>query len=99
MAATTPITTDVSDHRATVWVPRVRGDGTPLDESIRDCWATQQRIQHARDLPIWENMTYVDKPPFARSEAQAFRALRQWVEGLYEAARNGATAPRGALVK
>jgi hypothetical protein len=94
LASTTPVSTEISDHRCTVWVPRARGDGSLLEASIRDRWAEQQRVQHARDVPIWENMTYVDKPPFARSEAETFRALRRWIERHYaEAARRGAPTP------
>lgn len=103
LASTTPVTTETSDHRCTVWVPRRRGDGSPLDESIRDRWAEEQRVQHARDLPIWENMTYVAKPAFARSEAETFRALRRWIERHYaeaggdgDANGDGARVPRAA---
>ncbi len=83
LAATTPIDEQTSDHRATVWVPKQRGDGTPLDEAVRDRWAKQQISQHAADFPVWENMTYVAKPPFAATEVRSFRALREWIEGQY----------------
>lgn len=83
LASTTPIDAGTSDHRATVWVPKLRGDGSPLDESVRDRWANQQRTQHVADFPVWENMTYIERPPFAQAEAKAFRALRSWIEGLY----------------
>src|SRR5258707_3902454 len=53
-----------------VWVPRIRGDGTPLDESVRDRWAKQQISQHCADFPVWENMTYIAKPPFAATEVR-----------------------------
>jgi 3-ketosteroid 9alpha-monooxygenase subunit A len=86
LASTTPIDPHTSDHRATVWVPRRRGDGSALDESIKDRWARQQTTQHAADFPVWENMTYIERPPFARAEAKAFRALRGWIEGLYPTA-------------
>jgi 3-ketosteroid 9alpha-monooxygenase subunit A len=83
LATTTPIDVHTSDHRAAVWVPRTRGDGSALDETIRDRWAHQQRSQHAADLPVWENMTHVDRPPFAKAEAKSFRALREWIEAQY----------------
>ena len=83
LASTTPIDRHTSDHRATVWVPKVRGDGSPLDESIRDRWARQQMHQHTADFPVWENMTYIAKPPFAATEVRSFHALRQWIEGQY----------------
>jgi nitrite reductase/ring-hydroxylating ferredoxin subunit len=88
LATTTPIDLHTSDHRATVWVPRTRGDGSPLDERIRDRWATQQRTQHAADLPVWENMSYIARPPFAQAEAKAFRTLRRWIEGRYPRPRD-----------
>lgn len=83
LAATTPVDEHTSDHRATVWVPRRRGDGSPLDENIRDRWAKQQISQHSADFPVWENMTYLAKPAFAATEVKGFRALRQWIEGQY----------------
>ena len=86
LATTTPIDLHTSDHRATVWVPKTRGDGSPMDESLKERWASQQRTQHAADLPVWENMTYVERPMFAAAETRNFRALRRWIEGLYPAA-------------
>lgn len=83
LASTTPVDEHTSDHRATVWVPKLRGDGAPLDESVRDRWARQQIGQHAADFPVWENMTYIAKPPFAATEVRSFRALRNWIEGQY----------------
>jgi 3-ketosteroid 9alpha-monooxygenase subunit A len=83
LSATTPIDRHTSDHLATVWVPKVRGDGSPLEEGIRDRWARQQMTQHAADFPVWENMTYIAKPPFAATEVRSFHALRQWIEGQY----------------
>jgi 3-ketosteroid 9alpha-monooxygenase subunit A len=83
LQTTTPVTRRTSDHRASLWVPRKRGDGSPLDEKLRDRWAKQQFTQHERDFPVWENVTYIAKPPFAATEAVAFRALRRWIENLY----------------
>lgn len=86
LQATTPIDMRTSDHRATVWVPRTRGDGSPMEEKYRDRWANQQVVQHAADLPIWENSFYLDKPLYTRSESRVFRAFRQWADELYAAA-------------
>jgi 3-ketosteroid 9alpha-monooxygenase subunit A len=83
LASTTPVDEHTSDHRATVWVPKVRGDGSKLDASVRDRWARQQITQHSVDFPVWENMTYIAKPPFAATEVKSFHALRQWIEGQY----------------
>jgi 3-ketosteroid 9alpha-monooxygenase subunit A len=87
LASTTPIDHHRSDHRATVWVPRRRSDGSPLDEAIRDRWAKEQFSQHAADFQVWENMTYVAKPPLARSEGASFRALREWTHAQYPGAQ------------
>jgi hypothetical protein len=83
LASTTPVDQHTSDHRATVWVPKVRRDGSPLDENIRDRWARQQMSQHPADFPVWENMAYIAKPPFAATEVRSFNALRQWIVGQY----------------
>ncbi|GAB3200673.1 Rieske 2Fe-2S domain-containing protein [Nocardioides hungaricus] len=83
LAATTPVDHETSDHFATVWVPRLRGDGSELTPALRDRWSRQQISQHAADFPVWENMTYVQRPPFARDEAAAFRALRAWCDQFY----------------
>ncbi|GAB3200704.1 Rieske 2Fe-2S domain-containing protein [Nocardioides hungaricus] len=83
--ATTPIDATTSDHRATVWIPKTRGDGSPLDEKLRDRWTKQQFSQHEADFPVWENMTYISRPPFARDESFPFRALREWCKQFYVA--------------
>lgn len=85
LTATTPIDRYTSDHRSTVWVPKSRGDGSELTSEIRDRWTNQQFSQHASDFPIWENMKYVARPPFAREEAKAFRALREFCRKFYVA--------------
>ncbi len=94
LAATTPVDLNTSDHRATVWVPRKRGDGSDLDEGIRDRWARQQITQHEADFPVWENMTYIAKPAFTATEVRSFHALRRWIEDQYLSA----DAPAGASV-
>lgn len=84
LSATTPVDEFVSDHRCTVWVPRKRGNGADLDEAIRDRWTRQQKIQHAADLPIWENMAYIGNPPYVFDEVGIFRAFRKWAMPHYE---------------
>jgi 3-ketosteroid 9alpha-monooxygenase subunit A len=85
LTATTPIDREHSDHRATVWVPKVRGDGSVLDAGLRDRWTRQQFSQHQADFPVWENMTYIARPPYAHKEAASFRALRTWCRQFYVA--------------
>lgn len=83
LASTTPIDRHTSDHRATVWAPRTRGDGSEMTEELRDRWGKQQIGQHEADFPVWENMKYIAKPPFAATEVKSFHALRQWIERQY----------------
>ncbi|MFF3874554.1 Rieske 2Fe-2S domain-containing protein [Streptomyces sp. NPDC001978] len=83
LAATTPVDRETSDHRATIWVPRKRGDGSDMSENFRDRWAKQQISQHEADFPVWENMTYIAKPAFTATEVRSFHALRRWIEGQY----------------
>jgi len=88
LASTTPIDRNTSDHRATVWVPRKRGDGSDMDETLRDRWAKQQISQHEADFPVWENMTYIARPAFAATEVKSFHALRRWIEDQYRSEGN-----------
>jgi nitrite reductase/ring-hydroxylating ferredoxin subunit len=36
-----------------------------------------------QDFPIWENMTYLDRPHFASEEAKPYSALRRWAAQFY----------------
>lgn len=36
-----------------------------------------------QDFPIWENMTYLDRPHFAAEEAKPYSALRRWAAQFY----------------
>lgn len=36
-----------------------------------------------QDFPIWENMTYLERPHFAAEEAKAYSALRRWAAQFY----------------
>ena len=81
---TTPVTPHLTDVRITVWVSRTRGDGNPLSADIRDRWVRQQHGQVEADLRIWEHQTFVDRPPFAKSESEPMRAFRRWAKAFYE---------------
>jgi hypothetical protein len=43
-----------------------------------------KKIQHAADLPIWENMAYIGNPPYVFDEVGIFRAFRKWAMPHYE---------------
>jgi 3-ketosteroid 9alpha-monooxygenase subunit A len=79
----TPIDETTADVRLSVWVPTVRPNGEPLPERIRAAWVKQQRSQTEADLLIWENQTYVDRPPFLKSEADAMKAFRAYSARWY----------------
>jgi phenylpropionate dioxygenase-like ring-hydroxylating dioxygenase large terminal subunit len=36
-----------------------------------------------QDFPIWENMTYLERPHFAAEESKAYTALRRWATQFY----------------
>jgi 3-ketosteroid 9alpha-monooxygenase subunit A len=84
LAGYTPIDAFSIDARLTVWAPRQRSDGSPLDESLRDRWFKFQKGQIESDIQVWANQTYVERAPFASTESKAMRALRQWSEQFYE---------------
>jgi phenylpropionate dioxygenase-like ring-hydroxylating dioxygenase large terminal subunit len=83
VAATTPVTHGVSDHRATVWVAGNRKDGSEVDAELRARWAKQQFEQIAADFVIMEHLSYRVRPALAREEIAATRALRKWADRLY----------------
>lgn len=85
MLGVTPVDTDHSDVRVSVWVPRTRGDGSDLTEKIRDRWINEQHGQVESDLAIWTNQTYVAKAPFVQAESPGLRAYRQWSRRFYPA--------------
>jgi 3-ketosteroid 9alpha-monooxygenase subunit A len=85
MLGVTPVDIGRSDVRVSVWVPRTRGNGTELGESIRDRWIAEQHGQVESDLLIWTNQTYVAKAPFVPAEAAGLRAYRQWSRQFYPA--------------
>lgn len=80
----TPLTPTTADVRLTVWAPRTRADGSPLDERTRDRWFSQQRSQVEADLLIWTNQTYIAKPPYLAHESAAMRAFRTYAAGFYD---------------
>jgi 3-ketosteroid 9alpha-monooxygenase subunit A len=83
LAATTPVTSDTADVRATTWVPVTRSDGAEMTAELRDRWVGQQNQQTEADLVVWENLRYVAKPPLVGDEAAPMRALREWADRFY----------------
>jgi phenylpropionate dioxygenase-like ring-hydroxylating dioxygenase large terminal subunit len=83
MLAATPTSPDTTDIRATIWIPRTRGDGSPMDEKIRDRWVRFMHHQIESDMIIWNHQTYVERPPLAKSESGPMRSFRKWSRQFY----------------
>ena len=79
----TPTSAETMDVRATIWVPRCRGDGTVLSEQIRDRWINFMHKQIESDLEIWNHQTYVHSAPLAQSEQDPMRLFRRWSQQFY----------------
>ncbi|HEU5384532.1 MAG TPA: Rieske 2Fe-2S domain-containing protein [Streptosporangiaceae bacterium] len=80
--------TPLDEHNSEVWaaavVPRQDDDA---GEHALGRWGTRLVSEmfksHDQDFPIWENMTYIAHPPYARVEAACHRPLRQWASSFY----------------
>jgi nitrite reductase/ring-hydroxylating ferredoxin subunit len=82
----TPIDGERSTLRTSVWSV----DTGPDLQQVAD----MQCAEFAKDVVIWENMRYVDRPPLVPEEARAFKALRKWASQFYDAdVSNGAARP------
>lgn len=85
IASITPIDDEYSDFRHTNLVPQDKqaegGDGLiPVGRAARRI-ATMTE-QGTRDVPIWDNMAYINRPAYARSET-VFRRFRRFCEQFY----------------
>ena len=56
---------------------RTRPSGLPA-EFVKVQWKVIQQ-----DFPMWEHMTYLDRPHFAAEEAKSYSALRRWAAQFY----------------
>jgi 3-ketosteroid 9alpha-monooxygenase subunit A len=83
MLSVTPIDATSADVRMSVYVPTVRSDGEPMPDHIRDLWTNEQFGQADADLVIWTNQTYIQRPPFLRTEADGIGAFRTWSSHWY----------------
>lgn len=79
----TPTSAETMDVRASIWVPRCRGDGTAMSEEIRNRWITFMHKQIEADLEIWNHQTYVHSAPLAQSEQEPMRKFRRWSQQFY----------------
>lgn len=44
----------------------------------------QQRTQTERDVPIWEHLVYVARPPYSRNEGKFMVEIKRWASRFYE---------------
>ena len=83
LLSTTPIDQSWSRMMSSVWIPRDdRSDGGELPDRAQARVAEQVK-QVGRDIVIWENMTYVERPPYPPEESREFLALRRWASQFY----------------
>ncbi|HVE24751.1 MAG TPA: Rieske 2Fe-2S domain-containing protein [Sporichthya sp.] len=81
----TPITARTADLRSTTWVAKKRADGSQLEERLRNKWVKQQNLQVDADMVIWRTMSYIAAAPWAKSEQEPMRILRDWAKQFYPA--------------
>jgi len=81
LVTVTPIDEAHSDLRISV-VSR-NTDGTEVPDGMALRIMRHQIKEIERDLPIWENMAYLNRPLLTPDEAKAFRILRAWTRQFY----------------
>jgi nitrite reductase/ring-hydroxylating ferredoxin subunit len=79
--STTPVDATTSEMFQTVWLERIPGDDNPEQLAKRIDHATHQL---PRDIAIWENQRYLDRPAWAASEVRGFKAIRRWARNFYQ---------------
>jgi len=83
LLSTTPVDAETSEMFQTVWLEIADGDDEPGQLERRLHRATHQL---PRDIVIWENQRYVERPAWASNEVRGFTALRKWAANFYEPA-------------
>lgn len=80
----TPVDLRHSDVWASAVVPRSDDD---LDGGL-GAWGSrlvkEMFKSHEQDFPVWENMKYIEHPPYARIESSSHAPLRRWARRFYE---------------
>ena len=82
--AQTPVDEDHCDMFQTVLVYCEEGC-SPDDEptGIAAARVREQLVQIERDIPIWENMTYLENAALTEAEARIMLPLRDWAKQFY----------------
>lgn len=64
---------------------RPEGSDRANPEGLAAEFVRVQQNVIVQDFPIWENMTYLERPYFAAEEAKAYSAMRRWAAQFYPA--------------
>jgi len=78
----TPIDDHTIDERLTLLAKREPGHDTPSPAAVKRFEFEKRHFE--LDVRIWENLTYVDRPPYAPSEGRVWREFREWAATFYE---------------
>jgi 3-ketosteroid 9alpha-monooxygenase subunit A len=84
--ATTPIDHEHSNMFGTLLLEQDRsaegGDGlVPVGRALKR--VEEQLKQAGRDIPIWENMVYMERPAYTRFEGPLFKQIRRFAQRFY----------------
>jgi phenylpropionate dioxygenase-like ring-hydroxylating dioxygenase large terminal subunit len=82
LVACIPVDEATGEFRMTNWSPRDQAVTHALSDLARRRIAEQFK-QTDRDVVIWENMKYIDRPPVTKTEARPYRAFRTWSDRFY----------------
>lgn len=83
---TTPIDDEHSDMFGTVMVEQDQAaEGSEGDVPVgRALKRVQEQLKQAgRDVPIWHNMVYMERPAYSRMEGRLMMQLRRWCQQFY----------------
>jgi 3-ketosteroid 9alpha-monooxygenase subunit A len=82
LVACIPVDETTGEFRMTNWSPR-DGSSTDAMSDLARRRTAEQFKQTDRDVIIWENMKYIDRPPVTKIEARPYRAFRTWSDRFY----------------
>ncbi|WP_019925218.1 Rieske 2Fe-2S domain-containing protein [Nocardia sp. BMG111209] len=83
LTATTPVDAEHSKLFDTITATREPGDAGDEPTGRSGKMITFQKGQIRHDFKIWENQRYVEHPPFAGREADAYASFRRWSKQFY----------------
>lgn len=77
----TPVDHTYSDAFAAVAVRRIPGEPEP--NKFAHALVSAEHHQVERDILMWANAKWIERPPFAPEESSGFRLLRKWARQFY----------------